>query len=176
MTIFLGGVHGVGKTYLGRPVAQKLNLIHKTASELIQEERGRATWNVDRRVTEVNENQAALIASVRRLRNEGPQLLLDGHFVLKDTTGSLIRLQMEVFQQLELHAIIVLEAPPGVIVQRLSARTGEPQSLAAIIEFAQAEREHADKVSRDLHIATTYLKSPSEDELYSVVAKALNPG
>ena len=81
MTIFLAGAHGVGKTFLGRPVAKRLGLLHATASELIRQERGRATWNTDRRVTEVDENQEALIAAVQRLSAEGTAVLLDGHFV-----------------------------------------------------------------------------------------------
>ena len=175
MTIFLAGAHGVGKTFLGKPVAQKLNLRHTTASELIRQERGRATWNTDRRVTEVDENQAALIAAVRRLRSEGPEVLLDGHFVLRDAAGALVRLQTGVFLQLGVGTIIVLEAPPEIIAQRLSDRTGEEQSLTAIGEIVRAEREHAAKVSGDLHVAVTYLESPSEDELYKIVATALNP-
>ena len=174
MTIFLAGAHGVGKTFLGRPVAKRLGLLHATASELIRQERGRATWNTDRRVTEVDENQEALIAAVQRLSAEGNAVLLDGHFVLRGASGELVRLETDVFCRLGVRAVIVLEVPVDVIAQRLSDRTGEPQSLTAIGEIVRAEREHANDVSRELKVAVTYLGAPSEDDLYEVVSDVLN--
>jgi len=44
MTIFVAGIHGVGKTYVAKPVAQRLGLRYATASQLIREERCRETW------------------------------------------------------------------------------------------------------------------------------------
>ena len=44
MVIFLAGVHGVGKTFLGKPVAESLGFKHATASDLIREELGGQSW------------------------------------------------------------------------------------------------------------------------------------
>lgn len=48
--IFVAGVHGVGKGYIGIPVAVALGINHFTASQLIREEKGRATWGIDKKL------------------------------------------------------------------------------------------------------------------------------
>lgn len=62
MTIFVAGVHGAGKTFVTEPACQKLGFVHATASQLIREERGHATWDAAKVVSDVDQNQAALIA------------------------------------------------------------------------------------------------------------------
>ena len=58
--IFLSGVHGVGKGFLGAPAARALGMDHLTASQLIREEKGRVTWETDKRVSEVDDNRDLL--------------------------------------------------------------------------------------------------------------------
>jgi adenylate kinase len=55
--IFLAGVHGVGKGFLGAPVANALGISHFTASQLIREEKGQATWGKDKKTFDLDDNQ-----------------------------------------------------------------------------------------------------------------------
>ena len=64
MIVFVGGIHGVGKTYLGEPVAKTLGVRHATASQLIREERGLQSWGSDKRVSDINDNQRALVSAM----------------------------------------------------------------------------------------------------------------
>jgi adenylate kinase len=57
MTIFIAGIHGVGKTYLAKQAASEMGLKYATASQLIREERGHASWDSNKRVDEVENNQ-----------------------------------------------------------------------------------------------------------------------
>jgi len=58
-------------------------MVHTSASGLIKEECALATRTNDKRVSDVNANQRALAAAVRRHNYAGTSLLLDGHFVLE---------------------------------------------------------------------------------------------
>jgi adenylate kinase len=78
--IFLAGVHGVGKGFLGTPVASALGISHLTASQLIREEKGQATWGHDKKTSDLDDNQLALIRAVAQRRLTHPSILLDGHF------------------------------------------------------------------------------------------------
>lgn len=93
MNIFVAGVHGVGKTYLASRLPSTLGLIHTSASKLIKEERAMPSWGVDKRVSDVDANQIALAAAVKRHNDAGVQLLLDGHFVLLNNNGRLSALR-----------------------------------------------------------------------------------
>lgn len=48
MTVLVAGAHGVGKTFLAKPAAERLGFRYATASQLIREERGHATWTETR--------------------------------------------------------------------------------------------------------------------------------
>lgn len=163
--IFLAGVHGVGKGFLGAPVAKSLEMDHLTASQLIRQEKGRTTWSEDKRVAEVDDNQLALIRAVTRLHESRKRILLDGHFVLRNTSGEPTKLPLDVFAQLRLAGAIVLTEEAAIISQRLAGRDGIQSSSNAIAELAAAEASHAENVCRTLKIPLTIIHSPSESSL-----------
>lgn len=168
MTIFLAGAHAVGKTYLAERTAALVGLHHVTASQLIREERGYATWTVDRRVRDADANQEALIRAVVR-RSCSQRLLLDGHFVLRGDDGGLIRLAVEVFSALRVSATVLIEAPFEVVAERLAKRHRGEVPLSAIRELSAAERDHADHVCSVLDIPLVSLVAPDEDQFERVL-------
>ena len=107
MNIFVAGVHGVGKTFLTSRLPADLGLRHTSASKLIKEEATLQTWGVDKRVGDIEGNQLALTAAVRRHNTAGERLLLDGHFVLLDTVGNFVEIPVEVFRALQFQAVVL---------------------------------------------------------------------
>ena len=71
MTVLVAGAHGVGKTFLAKPAAERLGFRYATASQLIRDERGHATWTETRQVTQIDENQIALARAVARILDGG---------------------------------------------------------------------------------------------------------
>lgn len=179
MTIFLAGGHGVGKSYLASRTAGQVALLHVTASQLIREERGRASWTPDRRVTEVDENQLALIGAVGRHHFQGERLLLDGHFVLRGADNQLVRLGVSIFARLRISATILLEAPADIVAQRLASRFDLRAHAESIAELACAEHEHAVYVCAALQVPLTILTVPTEvefrDTLQQIVLQQVAP-
>lgn len=171
--IFLAGVHGVGKGYLGSPVAKLLEMDHCTASHLIREEKGRATWGKDKLVAEVEDNQLALIRAVTRRHEAGQKMLLDGHFVLRSASGNLVRLSKEVFSGLHLSGVILLTEDAATIESRLAGRDSVSPSAASIAELANAEVAHAQHVCRALQIPLTVIQSPNETTLTDAITQLL---
>ena len=171
--IFLAGVHGVGKGFLGAPVAKSLGLNHCTASQLIREEKGRATWGKERLVAEVEDNQLALIRAVTRRLESGGTILLDGHFVLRGASGELVKLQVDVFSGLHLSGAIILAEDAAIVVSRLAGRDGFAMSEASIAELASEEISHAKDVCLALQIPLVIIRSPSEVALTNAVTALL---
>ncbi|MEK6667661.1 MAG: ATP-binding protein [Pseudomonadota bacterium] len=152
MTLFVAGVHAVGKTYLLQPVCEQLGYRHATASQLIREQRGQSNWTVSRQVGSVDENQLALVAAVDRLRAEGQTLVLDGHFVLRVGVNQHQVIEMDVFSKLQLKGVLLLEAPSDVVAERLAHRGDDTWTLDEIARFAEQERAHAQAVCRHLGV------------------------
>lgn len=167
--IFLAGVHGVGKGYLGMRVCAGLGVQHLTASQLIREEKGRESWGKDKVVIDVDDNQRALIQAVERLRASRRTLLLDGHFVLRAPDGNFIRLEIEVFSALKLAGVILLSEAADKIAARLQQRDGVRTTLDSIRALAAEEEAHAQDVCRALGIPLAVLASPTEISLSDAI-------
>lgn len=160
--IFLAGVHGVGKGFLGTPVANALGISHFTASQLIREEKGQATWGMDKKTSDLDGNQLALIRAVGQRRLTHPSILLDGHFVLRNAQGVLTLLATTVFKELHLTGVILLTEGENIIASRLAMRDKGTTNVQAISELAEAELTHAQAVCRELGVPLKILNKPTE--------------
>ena len=171
--IFLAGVHGVGKGFLGEPVASSMGLAHLTASQLIREEKGQATWGIDKKASDLDDNQLALIRAIGQRRLTHPSILLDGHFVLRDTQGVLTPLATSVFKELHLTGVILLTEAERVIAGRLALRDKGTPDVQVISELATAELIHAQAVCTELELPFTQIHAPTLASLTDAVKKLL---
>jgi adenylate kinase len=172
--MFLAGVHGVGKGFLGTPVANSMGIAHLTASQLIREERGQATWGIDKKTSDLDDNQLALIRAVGERRLTHPNILLDGHFVLRDALGVLTPLAISVFKELHLTGVILLTEAESVIASRLALRDKGTPDVQAISELAAAELMHAEAVCTELGLPFQQIHAPTLASLTDAVRRLLN--
>jgi adenylate kinase len=171
MTLFVGGVHGVGKTFVLKPVCGELGLLHATASQLIKEQRGLSNWTTSRKVDDIDENQRILVAAVKRLEEGGKTTVLDGHFVLRRAPGVHEKIGVETFSQLMVRGVILLEAPTVIIGARLLQRGDTTWEQYEIEVFCERELKHAQTVCRELGLPLVRLFSPSVQEMRNAIAK-----
>lgn len=171
--IFLAGVHGVGKGFLGTAVAKTLEISHFTASQLIREEKGLATWGTDKKTSELGDNQQALIRAVSQRRLICPSILLDGHFVLRNAQGILTPLAATVFRELHLSGVILLTEELHTIVGRLAMRDKDETNPYAISELAEAECAHALAVCHELELPLAVIHAPTEKSVSDAIERFL---
>lgn len=176
MTVFIGGVHGAGKTFLTKPACERLGLVYATASQLIREERGLATWSDDKTVRDVDENQFALIRAVNRISAEGRRLVLDGHFVLRKAAWEHERLSLDVFRELGFSSVLVIQNPVLVVLDRLAARGDTSWNATEVAQFCAAEAAHGSHISEQLDVSFELLESPNADIFESRLSYAVSHG
>ena len=127
--VFVGGIHGCGKTTISQHIAVLLRAAHVTASELIRTAGSvEPTFrtDVDKKVTQADINQALLLRSLHdyRTRCNRAVILLDGHFSLLDRLGAVTRIPVEVYEAIAPVAVLLIEADARVIQKRLTKRDG----------------------------------------------------
>lgn len=171
MTLFVSGIHAVGKTFLLKPVCERLGVRHATASQLIKEQRGLSNWTASRQVEEIDENQRALVAAMQRLEANGDHVVLDGHFVLRRSVGVHEEIDASTFAQLAVTGVLLLEAPSKTVADRLLQRGDQTWIQSEIDDFAAMELKHATAVCRKLGVPLVRLSSPSESDVQAVVAR-----
>ena len=163
-TLFIGGVHGVGKSTACAQVANDLSCLHVRASDLIRQERSNAIAKSGKLVEDVNGNQELLLQGFDRLKSSSTAqwILLDGHYALRDNSTNIQLLPVTIFQGLRLSGLVCLENDPIVIVKRIEARDGSSVSVEEVSELQKAKLEHAEAVSKALSLPLSILR---ENEL-----------
>lgn len=149
--IFLGGVHGVGKTSMCDGISEKFGLKVISASAIIRAEREHPSPDSRTAVSNVGGNQGLLIRGVQRLVIDAPgDYLLDGHFALRTLAGKIEEIDAAVFNLMGVNGLVCLVDEPTAIARRLTARDGDDHDVDAIAQLQAAELGSAESVSRTL--------------------------
>ncbi|WP_425469715.1 ATP-binding protein [Paraburkholderia unamae] len=159
--VFVGGVHGVGKSTTCECVASTYGYAHVSASDLIRRERADAVAANGKLVNDVEGNQYLLIRGFRRFRDLGNTrcILLDGHFVLRDSDGDIQRLPLSVFRALAPSRIVCFEDDPVAIASRLQQRDLNQVEVNQVSSLQDQELSHASDVASDLRVPLTALRA-----------------
>jgi adenylate kinase len=167
--IFVGGIHGVGKTTFCQVMASKLNIKHFSASHLISIEKADKHLS-NKRVENINQNQDVLLTAINKHFNDETLYLLDGHFCLLNKDGQITRIPYSTYSGMNPDAIVVLIDEPENIYSRLSERDDIQHDLTLLRAFQEEEKYYAETIAVKLNIP--YLignSTKSQIEIYSFV-------
>jgi len=159
-TIFVGGIHGVGKTEFCKVVAQHLYIDHISASDLIRKS-GKLFSTAEKQIGKVTENQNLLVDALRAYKSGFKALLLDGHFCLLDKQFKIQNIPLTIFDQIAPKAAIVMTNKAEIITDRLRIRDGVSYSLDLINAFQENEIDYAKNVCQSLNIPLMIRNSDS---------------
>lgn len=161
--IFVGGIHGAGKTTLCRKLAPVLGAQHFSAGDLIRMSAGTLP-NVEKRVADVRDNQRLLVDAVVKLRATVPTMLLDGHYSVINASDDVEAIPLEVFRSISPSMLLLISADPVQVSERLEQRDERRYMPSMLTFYAQREEAQARLVSRELEIPLAVLKVGSSLE------------
>lgn len=170
--IFVGGVHGVGKGTLCQQFSERIGVPSFTASSVIRTERQSAIAVDTKAVADPVGNQDLLLRGVRRLLTTKVNILLDGHFTVIDSQNCIVLIDVEVFSQLELQGIVVLEDAPPRICERLRQRDGQEWSVANVSSHQEAEVKHALAIATQLGV-TVHLVQADDIQAFTQIVTGM---
>lgn len=150
ITVFIGGVHGVGKTMFLDGVLKPLGFATFSASDLIK--RHKQMIRKDKTVSDIAGNQKSLIVESSKEAARHRLYALDGHFTLLSSEREVQPIPIEVFASLNPNCMILLLDSCEQIQMRLMARDGTKWSKALINSFLREEDRQATKVAASLRI------------------------
>lgn len=97
--IFIGGIHGVGKGTVCKEIVSRTNLVHITASEILN---WKEISDIDNKlVANISKTQERLVQGLKKLIKKDVQYLLDGHFCLLNSDGISTRVDEDVFDKIK---------------------------------------------------------------------------
>ncbi|MBD2105529.1 ATP-binding protein [Nodosilinea sp. FACHB-13] len=149
--VFIGGVHGVGKTTFCQEVTSSFPVNHISASELIRKEKIEQESS-NKKVKNISENQDILIRAINRLTDKRSWYIIDGHFCLLDSNEKIVQIPFEIFSDMNPEAIVIIHDDPAEICKRLNQRDKVRYSESFVERFQSQEIEYARIVAESLNI------------------------
>lgn len=140
--IFVGGIHGVGKSYQCANACEQLGATHLVAGDLLKAEKQQSA-DSNKRVTSIGQNQDVLVCALERVLVPGRTYLLDGHFVLMNAEGTISDIPSHTYETIAPRAVVLVVDEPSEIATRLRQRDGRSYEPAFLRELQDRETAHA---------------------------------
>lgn len=162
-TIFLAGIHGVGKTSFANKYLRNWGFHTIASSDLIK--RGQDIVNIDKRINDISNDQEILIHEFYKERIGNSKIALDGHLTLINKHDEIKRVSINVIKRINPSMIILLESSIDEVHKRIWERDKImlPQKLCK--QLMNEERIYAIKIAEKLKIPITII--PEIDNLKS---------
>jgi len=106
--IFIGGIHGVGKTTLCNQILKKIDINYYSASSLIKRLNKDSINDKNKNVANINKNQDRLITAIDGYVDRAKECLIDGHFCLFDLDQKITKVSEKVFKKINPSSIVVV--------------------------------------------------------------------
>lgn len=150
-TFFICGIYGVGKSTLCRNLSKATGIAQFSAGDLISDVNGEK-YGVNKVVTDTNKNQDVLVERVTALIKTHPQIFLAGHFCIFNKNNGVEILPEEVFENLFIKKIVLLETDISVISKNLSQRDGIKYSDESLKSLQLYEHNQALQIAMKIGV------------------------
>lgn len=167
--IFLGGIHGSGKSYLCSKIYENTKTPFYTASELINDFK-KTSYTNSKLTKNIDDNQHILIKCVKQITDNN--FILDGHLCLLNENQQICKIGKEVIQALEPRLILIKTSSPDEIRRRLIERDNQDYNIDFIIKFQDTELDYANKLANELAIPMIEITDNSTlEQVYEVIRR-----
>ena len=162
-TIFVGGIHGVGKGHVCQMISNSIVCNHISMSSLLG-------WKtVAKEVENVEANQETLSVLLPYILRDDKVFLLDGHFALLGEKGTIETVPLKFFEACKPDVLIVLIEDPVVIAERLKNRDGKEYDIEQLEQLQTIELSNAETISKLMKINLFVVKSTDGDHVQSII-------
>lgn len=148
--IFVGGIHGVGKSTFCANLSKTIGYKTFSCSDLIRKYKEIDSKN--KFATDINTNQNLLEKAIQDYLTNDTSYILDGHFCLLDNLGNIVTIAMETFEDLKITKIILLNTPVEIVYNNLKNRDNITYSKELLDKLSKAELHHCKNISNTFNI------------------------
>lgn len=149
--IFIGGIHGVGKSTICQHICRELNLEYLSASELLKWE----DINDDvknKKVRDISFTQNRLIEGLSNTIEKGHFYLLDGHYCLLNEKAEVEKISIDIFMQINPKVLGLIIGDIREIKTRLDLRDKKNYDFWLLEQLQKTELDYAKELSVVLNV------------------------
>lgn len=164
-TIFVGGIHGVGKSTICKEISSQTGLKYLSASQVLKWGKVSESPN-SKLVADVSHTQDLLLSGLKSLIVPEEIYLLEGHYCLLDSNASIARVPEETFAAINPVLFGLIVDDEHKIQERAKGRDGEAYTLALYVEMQAEEIRYANEIAGLINVP---LKIFRPEEVYGFV-------
>lgn len=149
--IFIGGIHGVGKSTICQQICNEVKLQYLSASELIK-------WkdiNTDfqnKKVRNIPETQDSLIIGLNNCIQKDKSYILDGHYCLLNSANEIVNIPLDTFKSINPISLNIILGDIIEIKNRLEKRDNRPYDQVMLNRMQESELNYARYLSKTLGV------------------------
>uniref|UniRef100_UPI00404927AB AAA family ATPase n=2 Tax=Flavobacterium sp. TaxID=239 RepID=UPI00404927AB len=149
--IFVGGIHGVGKSKICQEICTELNLEYLSASNVLkwQEINDQSNCKV---VKNINNNQKRLLDGLKNILTNEKDYVLEGHYCLLNSENKIENISSNTFQKIKPKALFIILGELKEIKRRLIERDDKDYEIEFLDRFQNKELARAKNLSETLNI------------------------
>lgn len=149
--IFIGGIHGVGKSTICKVVTDMLEIEYLSASQVLKWREIKTDYK-DKKVEDIDYTQDKLIIGLNEIVVSDKFYLLDGHFCLFNNLGEINRVPLETFTSIKPILICTIIGNPNEIARKLSSRDHKQYDPNRLLLMQEEEKSYGDSVAKYLQV------------------------
>lgn len=149
--VFIGGIHGVGKSTVCQNICAKGDIKHLSASDLLK-------WveiNTDpknKKVKDIEDTQQRLLRGLNETVQMNTNYLLDGHFCLFNKHVEVSRIPISLFRSINPVMLCLVTGNVADIKNNIEQRDNRQYDLDLLTQMQEEEIQHATFIASDLGI------------------------
>jgi adenylate kinase len=168
--IFIGGIHGVGKSTICQHVCRELNMEYLSASEVLKWE----DINEDeknKKVEDIPFTQNRLITGLKNTLQKDKNYLLDGHYCLLNKDNEVENISLDTFTQINPRILVLILGEITDIKKRLEIRDNKLYEYKLLEHLQNSELDYAKYLSEILNVPLHIGKSDDYLSVLNSLAK-----
>lgn len=165
--VFVGGVHGVGKTTICNKIKELWKIEAYSSSQLIKKYSD-GILDGKKEVKDVLKNQNILLNAIELNVSKDELVLLDGHFVLLKNDYSFENVPLEIFKNINLAGVIMIFEEAEVILERLKIRDDKIYDIDIINKFQKLELLRGKEVCEALNL--NFIEFKNGDDINKIIS------
>ncbi|MBA3986452.1 MAG: AAA family ATPase [Flavobacteriales bacterium] len=144
--VFIGGIHGVGKSTICNSICNALKISYLSASDVLKWSKLNSDVK-NKKVEDISLTQNLLINGLNEHVQKDCKYILDGHYCLLNKDGHVERIPIETFQKINPNALSVIIAGVTEIKNHLESRDNRAYDFDLLNEMQETEIQYAKDIS-----------------------------
>ncbi|WPV00578.1 ATP-binding protein [Mucilaginibacter sp. cycad4] len=171
--IFVGGIHGVGKSTICHRLVNALNINYLSASEVLK-------WkdiNTDfknKLVSDIPDTQDRLLRGLHNVVNHDHHYILDGHFCLFNKDGVATKVPLKTFSAINPIYLVVIVGDTAKVADGLKNRDEKTYSEKSLAYMQTMELHYAQEISTELSVPLFVYDTSQSDLSYNKLLSQLH--